>query len=436
MFQHNTSAPTSPTAADLAALHAPAAMDIDGEGVASDDERRSIARQASDGGAAVWRQGSLNLPAPEESGFPATHPDMCILRIRRNHLLEDALDEVARQKPKDLFKPLRVHFIGEDGIDAGGVKKEFFQLLVAEVLSPDYGMLSYQAESRTYWFCPVTLEEDSSFLLLGLILGLAIYNGVLLDFPLPLALYRKMLGHEVRLRDLEDMQPSLGRGLQALLAYEPPLDERGEPLPGSAVEEVFCQSFAVEVPCWGERRLVELKPGGADVPVTEDSRREFVDLYVDFWLNSSVHAQFEAFARGFLMLCGGPALQLFSATELERLVCGNPCLDFEGLQRSARYEAGYAADHRVIQWLWDVVTELSDEEKRLFLKFFTGSDRAPIGGLANLRCVIQRDGPDSNKLPTSHTCFNTLLLPSYKSRDKLADRLRLAILNSEGFGLE
>lgn len=56
-------------------------------------------------------------------------------------LVQDSLDEIARQRPKDLFKPLRVHFIGEDGIDAGGVKKEFFQLLVAELLCPDYGML-------------------------------------------------------------------------------------------------------------------------------------------------------------------------------------------------------------------------------------------------------------------------------------------------------
>lgn len=48
----------------------------------------------------------------------------------------------------------------------------------------------------------------------------------------------------------------------------------------------------------------------------------------------------------------------------------------------------------------------------------------------------QRDGPDSSRLPTSHTCFNSLLLPSYRSKEKLADRLRLAILNSEGFGLE
>lgn len=68
--------------------------------------------------------------------------------------------------------------------------------------------------------------------------------------------------------------------------------------------------------------------------------------------------------------------------------------------------------------------------------FFAGSDRAPIGGLGSMKCIIQRDGPDSNKLPTSHTCFNTLLLPEYNTRDKMMDRLKLAIMNAEGFGLE
>ena len=58
-------------------------------------------------------------------------------------------------------------------------------------------------------------------------------------------------------------------------------------------------------------------------------------------------AQFEAFARGFMMLCGGPAIHLFSATELERLVCGNPLLDFRALQASARYDGGYHAEHKV-----------------------------------------------------------------------------------------
>jgi hypothetical protein len=92
---------------------------------------------------------------------------------------------------------------------------------------------------------------------------------------------------------------------------------------------------------------------------------------------------------------------------------------------------------QVVQWLWDIVrNELSLDEKKKFLKFFTGSDRSPIGGLGTLRCILQRNGPDSSKLPTSHTCFNTLLLPEYASRAKLLNHLRVAITCCTGFGLE
>ena len=92
---------------------------------------------------------------------------------------------------------------------------------------------------------------------------------------------------------------------------------------------------------------------------------------------------------------------------------------------------------QVVKWLWQIVHKLHPDDQRRFLKFFTGSDRAPIGGLGNLRCTIQRDGPDGNKLPTSHTCFNTLLLPSYSDMAKLEERLRVAIdWSAQGFGLE
>ena len=381
------------------------------------------------------RHGSMNLPPPSESGVPATHPDMCIVRVRRCHLLEDGLGEIARQRPRDLLKPLRVHFIGEDGIDAGGVKKEFFQLLVTELLSLDYGMLVYLPESRTYWFNAATLEGDDEFMLLGLALGLAIYNGVLLDFPLPLALYRKLAGQEPGLRDLEAMDPTLGRSLRQLLEFE---EESADGSSSGTVEDVFCATFVASPPGAAPGSTPsELVPGGDSIPVTAANRREYVELYVRHWLSDSVHAQFEAFARGFAQLCGGPAMALFSATELERLVCGSPVLDFGALRAAARYDGGYTAEMEHVAWLWEIVSEFAPEEARRFLKFFTGSDRAPIGGLGALRCVIQRDGAaDTAKLPTSHTCFNTLLLPAYATKERMAERLRLAIMNSEGFGLE
>jgi hypothetical protein len=108
---------------------------------ATEAERRMAAREISADSKSLPRAASLQLPAPVNCQFRDRHPDMCVVRVRRNHLVEDAMDEISRQLKKDLFKPLRVHFIGEEGIDAGGVKKEFFQLLVTELLCPDYGLL-------------------------------------------------------------------------------------------------------------------------------------------------------------------------------------------------------------------------------------------------------------------------------------------------------
>lgn len=62
--------------------------------------------------------------------------------------------------------------------------------------------------------------------------------------------------------------------------------------PGT-VEDVFCQTFVVEVPAYGATCTIPLKPGGEDVVVTEDNRQEFVDLYVKFWLHTSIENQFE-----------------------------------------------------------------------------------------------------------------------------------------------
>lgn len=68
-------------------------------------------------------------------------------------------------------------------------------------------------------------------------------------------------------------------------------------------------------------------------------------------------------------------------------------------------------------------------------RFSTGSDRVPVGGFSKLKLVIARNGPDSDRLPTSHTCFNVLLLPEYTDKQKLEDRLLKAISYSKGFGM-
>ncbi|KAA0200679.1 hypothetical protein HAZT_HAZT004118 [Hyalella azteca] len=158
-------------------------------------------------------------------------------------------------------------------------------------------------------------------------------------------------------------------------------------------------------------------------------------MYSAWLLNGMVEEQFRPFLRGFLMVTDeSPLTKLFRPDELELLLCGSQRYDFSQLEKSAEYD-GYSSTTPIITWFWEVVNGMTADEQMQLLQFATGSARAPVGGLAHLKLVIARHGPDTDRLPTAHTCFNVLLLPEYGSKEKLKDRLMKAIKYSQGFGM-
>jgi len=348
-----------------------------------------------------------------------------VLRVRRTHLVEDSIDSIRAIKlidPNSLKKQLRVEFAGEEGIDEGGVKKEWFQLVVQDLFSLKYGMFSQDDETRTHWFNQRSHDFDA-FELLGMVLGLAIYNGVILDLHFPLFVYKKLCGVESELSDLAEINPGLCRGLRQLLGF-----------PGDV--SVMDLNFRIHYEYYGSLEMYDLKPDGDQTPVTNANRIEYAELYRHYLLDVSVAPQFDAFKRGYDAVCSlGPALQMFGPAELQLVICGSPELNFDELEKGTSYENGYDKDHPTIKHFWEVVHGMSLEEKKQLLFFTTGSDRSPIGGLGKLNLVITRQVADTDRLPTSHTCFNHLILPDYESKKKLDTMLKKAIANSLGFGL-
>ncbi|RKO93937.1 hypothetical protein BDK51DRAFT_21920 [Blyttiomyces helicus] len=359
--------------------------------------------------------------------FIGVNSPYLLLEVRRDHVIRDALYQLQGKKSHDLKKQLRVTFVGEEGIDEGGVQKEFFQLIVRDMFSATYGMFVSQPDTRLCWFtrdpsCDAAMLEE--YTLIGRLIALAIYNGVILDIQFPTALYRKLLGERVDLSDIDELDPILGRGLHLLLSFD------------GNVEEAFERTFEIDIDTnLGERVSCELCENGANINVTSANREEFVNRYVDFLFNQSVKRQFDAFFEGFNSVMSDSALEIFRPEELQELICGSPTLDFQALESATQYD-GYHKDTEVIKYFWNVVHSLTDAEKKLLLFFTTGSDRVPVGGLSKLQFVIARNGGDSDRLPTSHTCFNVLLLNEYSSEEKLRDRLMKAIANSDcGFFL-
>ncbi|XP_066590462.1 probable E3 ubiquitin-protein ligase HERC4 [Prorops nasuta] len=359
--------------------------------------------------------------------FPANNMDSQLrfltLNVSRKNLVQDTLNELARYNSSDYKKPLKVKFHGEEAEDAGGVRKEFFMLLLKEILDPKYGMFKQYDETRTIWFSEDSFENEVMYLLIGLLCGLVIYNFVIIDLPFPMALYKKLLREPVGLSDIKDLSPDLAKNLQSVLDYEE-----------SNVEEIFCLNFEVVREAFGEKKTHELIPGGKNVAVTLENKKQFVDLYVDYILNKSVESQFQAFYKGFHKVCGGRVLELFHSHELMAVIVGNEGYDWEELEKNASYKQGYTKDDPTIVSFWQVFHELSLEEKKKFLLFLTGSDRIPIQGMEAIKITIQPMS-DERFLPVAHTCFNLLDLPRYQTRERLRYKLLQAIQQTQGFSL-
>lgn len=392
-----------------------------------------------------WGRVSHMHVAPEQMA----HLQYLVLKVQRTNIVSDAFQQIAELASnhlRELHKPLKVIFEGEEGVDEGGVRKDFFQTLLQRILSLEYGMFDYNEETRFHWFRKDFLEPEVSWTLIGIVFGLATFNSILLDVHFPPVVYRKLetafrnyqllsqvkegdvlhLGkYEADLSDVIETFPDVGRSLEQLQKYE-----------GDDVEEVFCLNFEVSYKnMWGQVETHALIENGGNTPVTNSNREKFISLYIEYLINESTDVPFSNFCAGLALMLNGPFINMLTAEELETLVVGESVLDFNELRSTARYE-GYAADSAAIVNFWHVVGEYDEESKKLFLSFVTGNDRAPVGGLGTLDLVIQRNGGDSDRLPTSRTCFNTLLLPEYSSLEKMKDRIDYAIRNGKGFFLQ
>ena len=346
-----------------------------------------------------------------------------IINIRRNNLIEDTLNEVSKPGIK-LQNPIKVKFIGEQGVDEGGVRKEFFMLLTRQLFDPNYGMFSYNEKTRLYWFNYCSFEPKIKYELIGIILGLAIFNSIILDIKFPLAVYKKLLGIKPTLDDLKECDPETYKSMKFLL------DTNDKNL-----KENLDLNFTATYDKFGEKIIVPLKKDGENIMIDCDNKNEYVTLYIDWYFNKSIDQYFSSFEKGFYKVFNKELSKILSAEELELIICGTQVLDFKELKKACMYEDGYTKDSETIKYFWEILLEFNEEQKKKFLFFVTGCDRAPIDGLGSLQITISNGGTDLNQLPSAHTCFNNLILPDYKNKEVLKKKIYIAINYSEGFGL-
>ncbi|TNN10325.1 E3 ubiquitin-protein ligase NEDD4-like isoform 1 [Schistosoma japonicum] len=352
------------------------------------------------------------------------------LRVTRAGIFEDSFRLIyGIKRPEVLMHRLWIEFIGEKGLDYGGVQREWFFLLSREMFNPYYGLFEYSAaDNYTLQINPLSgmanEEHLKYFKFIGRVVGMAVYHGKLVDGFFIRPFYKMMLGKTISLKDMESVDSEYYRSLKYILKEDPAsLD-----LTMSVEEEHF-----------GETVEVDLIKDGRNIRVTNSNKTQYIERIINWRFVSRVEKQMCAFLEGFSDLIPLEALQIFDANELELLMCGLQDISVSDWKANTLYKGEYHANHPVIVNLWKAIYTFTNELRSRLLQFVTGTSRVPMNGFAEL---WGSSGPQKftvecwgsvDQLPRAHTCFNRLDLPAYPSFEELRCKLIIAIENAEGF---
>uniref|UniRef100_A0A8C1MF13 E3 ubiquitin-protein ligase n=1 Tax=Cyprinus carpio TaxID=7962 RepID=A0A8C1MF13_CYPCA len=359
-------------------------------------------------------------------------PSHVKISVSRQTLFEDSFQQIMNMKPYDLRRRLYIIMRGEEGLDYGGIAREWFFLLSHEVLNPMYCLFEYAGKNN---YClqinpasSINPDHLTYFRFIGRFIAMALYHGKFIDTGFTLPFYKRMLNKKPTLKDLESIDPEFYNSI--MWVKENDLEECG-------VELYFAQDMEI----LGKVTTHQLKNDGENELVTQDNKEEYISLLTDWRFTRGVEEQTKAFLDGFNEVVPLEWLRYFDEKELELMLCGMQEIDLNDWQKNTIYRH-YTKNSKQIHWFWQVVKEMDNEKRIRLLQFVTGTCRLPVGGFAELigsngpqKFCIDKVGKET-WLPRSHTCFNRLDLPPYKNMEQLREKLLFAIEETEGFGQE
>ncbi|CAM9092811.1 unnamed protein product, partial [Ectocarpus fasciculatus] len=368
-------------------------------------------------------------------------------------------------------RAFKVKFEGEGVDDYGGPYREVFQKICEELQAPDHSSptpitATEKSDSPATFKCFIPLllqtpnwasssddcEERYKYIFnpssssplhmdlytfLGQFVGLAVRSKITIDLPLPSVIWKMVLREPLNVDDIASFDVSAASFVTHLDLMQAVLPSGSDDSSSPLLEELesLIQDLSWTV-VRSDGRTVELVEGGSTKSVTIDNLGYYLSLCVQARLLECAPAV-ESFRNGFLSVIPESALTLLCWYDLKQIVCGADSIDVSRLQENTEYDDDVTPDDAHIVAFWDVLTNnFTEEEKVMFLRFvWARPSLPPRGAEFSQKLKIQSAvGEDSDLkpdqyLPKAHTCFFSINLPRYSTKEVLADRLRYAIRN-------
>lgn len=420
-FSHDTTLGRSEAGARLQALRSRLAMVRD----------RLRASGAGGGGDEEGGEGG-------EGGYPAI-----IVDVARAKLVKGVLAQFSKHAMGTAMLRGRVsaRFIGENGVDEGGLRQEMIESFVDQLCATSVGLFESGTEAdggssgSGESFLPVhscNAATTSRLKIVGRVLAKCLFEGwgIPRRFSPYLWKYLCAPGSDpevpATLQDLSFFNPELARGLQQLLDEPDSVEDamltfEGLPRVGGGGGAGASASVADDA-------------DDADEAVTSANVAEFVNAkshdVVYRQRRSGLSAVRDGFRAALQSLLGASAWSmlalLLGGLELQALLCGQAVLDATQILAVTRFSGAPGRRQKYRRWLQEVLQGWDSKRLAAFLCFVSSTSCIPVG-CSSTHLTVDIRGANDKKLPSAATCSRTLYLPAYSSVTVLAEKLALAI---------
>ena len=382
----------------------------------------------------------------QDKGTRAPADSQCVF-AQAFHQAARVPTNAAYRQPDRVFS---VNFVGEAGIDAGGVSRDALTEMVGDLHAPDFHLFVlcpngvHKVGTNLDKYLPNGAATSplaiAMFEFVGKLMGVSLRTKATLPFNFPSLVWKAVLGgayggpgggvHALDVSDLEAVDHVTVQTLRTLRAVTS-AEDFARVLPGDDDGDPAGGPFFTTPPANGRGPAVEVEPGGRARRVDRGSRHAYCDAVERFRLKE-LDRQLAAMRRGLGCVVPLGRLQLFSWPQAEELVAGKPDVDLDDLQRHTEYR-GYTPHSPVVRAFWTGLGALSPDERSNFVRFVWGRSRLPLKGRPWPQTFkIQRCSGGDAMLPTTHTCFFSIELPEYSSEAVCHQRLLTAITYGVG----
>ncbi|KAE8980167.1 hypothetical protein PR003_g25051 [Phytophthora rubi] len=352
------------------------------------------------------------------------------LRVQREHILVESMEQLLGIQPEHIHFPLRIEFVGEAGIDAGGLQREWFSILFGRLLDDELGLfMTCHRHTQAVAINPHSEDCTADHLLyfrgIGRLLGRALLEGQTMQARLCLPILKHFLGTPITFSDLQYVDPEVYTSMMWIREND-------------GVDALELTFSVTELRADDEVVTVDLVPDGRDKAVTDANKTEFLHLKLRYLMLDRYAPQLQALSLGLFEVIPQEALLVFDYQELELVLCGLPEIDLLDWKRNTVVAPSFGDAPLVVDWFWEVLKGFSEDERARFLQFSTGSSRVPVQGFKGLTSYDGRICPFSLRplpnqtrgFPKVHTCFNRVDLPLYTNKAEMEAALS-AVLDME-----